>query len=279
MKNPIYPCLWFDGKAKEAAELYGSVFHHAKIITDTPMVVEFELCGKKFMGLNGGPVFKVNPSVSFFVLFPTVEETNTAWNKLIDGGKALIPIGKQPWSEWYGWLEDKFGVTWQLAINDKPAGQQTLTPCLLYTGNKFGKAEEAVQFYTKLFQNSAVDLMICYPQDDPNAGKVMYSEFNLDGYKMIAMDGPGEHKHSFNEGVSFVLICHNQQEIDFFWNTLTKDGGAESMCGWLVDKFGLWWQIIPAKLGQLMTQPGKGQNVMKELMKMKKIDLQVLEEA
>ena len=94
MNNNIYPCLWFDGNAKTAAGFYCSLFKNSRITTDTPMVVMFELNGKKIMGLNGGPMFKINPSISLFALCETIKETNELWDKLIDGGKALIPIDK-----------------------------------------------------------------------------------------------------------------------------------------------------------------------------------------
>jgi predicted 3-demethylubiquinone-9 3-methyltransferase (glyoxalase superfamily) len=141
MNNPIYPCLWFDGKAKEAAEFYCSVFKDSKIITDTPMVVQFELNGSRFMGLNGGPHFK------------------------------------------------------------------------------------------------------------------------------------------FNEAVSLVVNCETQEEIDYYWEKLTGEGGQESMCGWLKDKYGLSWQIVPSNMGKLMTDPARAQRVMPVLMQMKKLDIRKLEEA
>ncbi|HJW17400.1 MAG TPA: VOC family protein [Flavisolibacter sp.] len=141
MSNQIYPCLWFDGKAKEASAFYCSVFKDSKILVDTPMVVQFELNGSKFMGLNGGPHFK------------------------------------------------------------------------------------------------------------------------------------------FNEAVSLVVNCENQEEIDYYWEKLTADGGQESMCGWLKDKYGLSWQIVPSNLGKLMTDPDRAQRVMPVLMQMKKLDIRKLEEA
>ncbi|MBL0341339.1 MAG: VOC family protein [Bacteroidetes bacterium] len=137
MTDPIYACLWFDGKAKEAAEYYCSVFKNSKIISENPMVVIFDLNGRKFMGLNGGPMFK------------------------------------------------------------------------------------------------------------------------------------------FTEAVSFVIDCNDQQEIDYYWNKLTE-GGEESMCGWLKDKYGLSWQVVPKILGELMGDPVKGQRVMQAFLKMKKFDIQTL---
>ena len=140
MKNEMYPCLWFDGNAKEAADYYCSVFKNSKITQDTPMVVMFELNGKKFMGLNGGPQFK------------------------------------------------------------------------------------------------------------------------------------------FNESVSFVVNCDTQEEIDYYWNTLTK-GGEESMCGWLKDRYGLSWQIVPSNIGKLMSDPGRAPRVMDAVLKMKKLNIAQLENA
>jgi predicted 3-demethylubiquinone-9 3-methyltransferase (glyoxalase superfamily) len=138
MKNNMYPCLWFNGQAKAAAEFYCTIFPNSKITNASPMVVNFELNGKYFMGLNGGPNFK------------------------------------------------------------------------------------------------------------------------------------------FNEAVSFVISCENQQEIDHYWNSLIADGGEESQCGWLKDKFGLSWQVVPSILGQLMSHPEKGQKVMQAFLKMKKFDIETL---
>jgi len=141
MTNQIFPCLWFDGKAKEAAEFYCTVFKDSKIIDDTPMVVIFELNGSRFMGLNGGPNFK------------------------------------------------------------------------------------------------------------------------------------------FDEAISFVVNCDTQGQIDYYWEKLTANGGQESMCGWLKDKFGLSWQIVPSNIGKLMADPEKAQRVMQVVMQMKKLDIQKLEQA
>jgi predicted 3-demethylubiquinone-9 3-methyltransferase (glyoxalase superfamily) len=140
MTNQIFPCLWFDGQAKAAAEFYCSVFKNSKILTDSPIVVTFELNGSKFMGLNGGPQFK------------------------------------------------------------------------------------------------------------------------------------------FDEAVSFVVNCDTQDEIDYYWNKLTE-GGQESMCGWLKDKFGLSWQIVPTIIAELMSEPARAERVMKAVMKMKKLDLETLKNA
>jgi predicted 3-demethylubiquinone-9 3-methyltransferase (glyoxalase superfamily) len=273
MNNNIHPCLWFDGNAKEAATFYCSLFPNSAITVDTPMVVNFKLNGKKIMGLNGGPMFRINPAISLFVNCTSIEQTNELWDKLIDGGKALMAIDKYPWSERYGWVQDRFGLTWQVSVATGEDPQAKITPSLLFTGHQFGHAEEAITLYSSLFSDSGTDMLVHYPDGDANAGKVMYAAFHLDNYDLIAMDGPGVHEYTFNEGVSLVVECETQEEIDHFWNKLTENGGQESRCGWLKDKFGVSWQIIPNIIGQLMSDPEKGKRVMQAVMQMKKLDI------
>jgi predicted 3-demethylubiquinone-9 3-methyltransferase (glyoxalase superfamily) len=273
MKNEIYPCLCFDGQAKEAAAFYCSVFKNSKTISENPVVSYFEIMGRKFMTLNAGPDFKMTPSISAFVNFETTEETHAAWNKLIEGGKAMIQIGKQAWSECYGWLEDKYGFTWQLSVVNNPGDKPSIKPAMLFTGKLFGKAEEAVKFYASVFENSSIPVLMHYPETDPSAGKILFSQANLDENPLIAMDGPGTHNFTFTEGVSLVVNCKTQFEIDYFWKKLS-DGGEEGVCGWLKDKFGISWQIVPEITAKLMSDPEKSKRVMNEVMKMKKLDLE-----
>ena len=275
MSHPIYPCIWFDGQAKEAAEFYGSIFAQTKMISENPMVVTFEISGKKIMGLNGGPMFKINPAISFFIYCPTLQEVDQVWNDLMKGGKALMPIDSYPWSKRYGWVQDKYGMTWQIMLNEENTSGQSLTPSFLFTREQFGRAGEAIRFYSSVFENSEAEAIVPFPEADPNAGKVMYSEFTLNDYFLIAMDGPGVHDYSFNEGVSFVVECDTQAEIDHFWNAFTKEG-EESMCGWCKDQFGVSWQIIPGILGELMNDPEKGPRVQEAFLKMKKFDIATL---
>ena len=275
MNSQIYPCLWFDGKAKEAAEFYCTVFHSGRILNDSSLVVNFELDGKKFMGLNGGPQFKINPSISFTVSCKSITETNQLWDKLFEGGKALMPINKYDWSERYGWLQDKFGVTWQISVS-QDLNPQKITPSFLFANNQFGKAEVAINFYSSVFSSSKTDLLIHYPAESAYQGNILYSEFNLNNNSFIAVDGPGGHEFTFNEGVSLVVECEDQKEIDHYWTMLTSDGGEESMCGWLKDRFGVSWQIIPKGLGQILSHPEKGELAMQALLKMKKLEIEKL---
>ena len=227
------------------------------------------------MLLNGGPEFRINPSISLFVQCNSIKETDETWKHLSNGGKILMELNEYPWSKRYGWVQDKFGMTWQIMLNDAKGASGSIVPSLLFTSDKFGKAEEAMKSYCSLFENSAINGITLYPKGDANEGKVMFAEFSLNNYPLIAMDGPGEHAYSFNEGVSFVVNCDSQNEIDHFWNELTK-GGEENRCGWLKDKFGVSWQIIPSILGKLMSDPEKAPGVINAFMKMKKFEIEKL---
>lgn len=279
MNNQLYPCLWFDGQAKAAADFYSTAFNQVKIVSDTPMVVIFEIEGKKIMGLNGGPMFSINPSISLFVTYPDGAKIDALWQKLSEGGSALIPLGQYPWAEKYGWVKDQFGVTWQLMQGEVPPHGQTITTSFLFANAQLGRAQEAIDFYTGIFPNSVKHHMELYKAGEPQPeGLLKFGHFTINGETMAAMDGPGDHQFVFGEGFSIVVDCETQAEIDLYWDKLT-DGGQESQCGWLKDRFGVSWQIVPKVLGKLMTDPEKAPRVMAAFMKMKKFDIAALLEA
>jgi predicted 3-demethylubiquinone-9 3-methyltransferase (glyoxalase superfamily) len=277
MNNNIHPCIWFNGNAKAAAGFYCSLFPGSKITADTPMVVNFELSGQKFMGLNGGPMFKPNASISFTVICETDEGTNELWKPLSADGMIMMPLDKYEWSERYGFVQDRFGVCWQIMKGKYSDVNQRITSTLLFVGNSFGKAASAVKFYTQVFPQSSIDGILLYAKEEGEAaGAVKHSQFILDKKVFMAMDGAGNHPFAFNEGISFVVDCDTQDEIDYYWNKLTAEGGQESQCGWLKDKFGVSWQIVPTILGKLMTDPERAPRVMQVFMKMKKFDIEAL---
>jgi predicted 3-demethylubiquinone-9 3-methyltransferase (glyoxalase superfamily) len=279
MINTIYPCLWFNGGAKAAATFYCSVFPDSAIVADTPMVVNFTIAGQKFMCLNGGPHYTINPSISFYVVCETEEETDRTWNSLLEGGSVLMPLGAYDWSRKYGWLQDRFGVSWQIALGKLDDVGQKCSPMLLFAGAQHGKAEEAVHFYTSLFPPSSITGILRHgPGGAETEGTVQHAQFSLNGYVMMAMDSAQPHAFSFNEGLSLVVECSTQAEIDHYWEELTK-GGSEGRCGWLKDAYGVSWQIIPANLGQLMSDPSKGDRAVKALMGMNKLSIEGLEKA
>ncbi len=274
MNNNIHPCIWYDGNAKAAADFYCGLFPNSKITTDSPMVVKWELAGQPFMGLNGGPMFKANPSISFLITCEEDDEIELLWKALSEDGMVMMPLDKYDWSERYGFVQDKFGLAWQIMKGKYIDVNQKITPTLLFVGNSYGKAEAAVKYYTAVIKPSSVDGILLYAENEgPAAGSVKHSQFILDGKVFMAMDGYGEHKFAFNEGISFVVECETQVDIDYFWDSFTCNGGQESMCGWLKDKFGVSWQIIPKNIGALIMDPVNGQKAMQALMQMKKIEI------
>jgi predicted 3-demethylubiquinone-9 3-methyltransferase (glyoxalase superfamily) len=258
MKDQLYPCLWFDGKAKEAAMYYSSVFDDSKIISENPLVVMFNLEGVKFMGLNGGPNFKINPSISFFVYCQSAGEVEKKWDYLSEGGSVMMPLNAYPWNEKYGWCQDKFGVSWQLMVS--PDAEQKIVP-------------------SSIFKNAEVKMISRYEKGEGDVGGyIEHAQFTLNGQAFVAMESTGSHAFTFNEGISLVVPCDDPQEIDYYWNKLTE-GGKESQCGWLKDKFGVSWQIVPAELDKLMSDPAKSERVMKVVMKSVKFNIEELENA
>jgi predicted 3-demethylubiquinone-9 3-methyltransferase (glyoxalase superfamily) len=152
---------------------------------------------------------------------------------------------------------------------------QKITPCLWFDN----QVEEVIGFYTSIFPDSEIIDINRYPEGTPDlAGKVLTATFRLSGHEFIALNGGPMFK--FTEAVSFSVDCRNQEEIDYYWNRLTE-GGEESMCGWLKDKFGLSWQVVPTELGSLLfhPEPEKAQRAMKALLKMRKIDIETLQRA
>ena len=243
------------------------------------MVVQFEIEGAKLMGLNGGPMFKINPAISLFVNCTTLTEIENTWSKLSAGGTAMMPLDKYPWAEKYGWLTDKFGMTWQLMLSDQPDGSNKIIPSLLFVAEQYGRAEEAINFYTSIFPDSEIHALQKYQEGETQpAGKLKFGHFNLAENLFSAMDGFGNHEFIFNEAVSLVVECETQEEIDHYWDMLTING-HESRCGWLKDKFGVSWQIIPSVLGSLMCDADRAPRVGQALMIMKKLDIQTLLDA
>ena len=276
MKKTIYPCLWFNGNAKEAAEFYCSVFHDTKIVDDNHMVTMMESGGHRLMCLNGGPEFTINSSISFFVVCDMDCDIENAWKRLLEGGAVMMPLDTYPWSPKYGWLRDRFGVNWQLFAGKKEDMDQKFAPSLLFTGKQNGKAEEAINYYTSVFKDSVIESISKYEKNEGDTeGNVKYGQFRLGKKVFRAMDSSGPHQFGFNEAVSFVVECESQEEIDYFWNEFTKEG-QESQCGWLKDKYGVSWQIIPEILSQLMSDPAKTQRVVNAFLQMRKFDIAAL---
>ena len=294
----IIPHLWFDREAKEAAGFYTSLFPdsritHSTTLHDTPSgdaeVVSFQLWGYSFMAIDGGPLFKFNPSVSFMVNFDPSRDAEAAdrldriWAQLAGGGKVLMPLDRYPFSERYGWIQDKYGLSWQLILTN-PEGEPrpSIIPNLMFVGDNCGKAEEATGFYISVFEDSGRGTLARYPAGmaPDKEGNVMFTDFRLQGLWFAAMESAREHGYAFNEAVSLMVNCDTQEEIDHFWHKLSAVPKAEQ-CGWLKDRYGLSWQISPTILDTMMQDPDpqKVARVTQAFLRMKKFDIEKLKAA
>jgi predicted 3-demethylubiquinone-9 3-methyltransferase (glyoxalase superfamily) len=287
----ITPFLWFEGNAEQAIDFYISLFENSKLVSidkypdfmpemaGKVLTGVFELNGKQFMAIDGGPMFKLNPAISFFVNLQSEQKLDELWNKLADGGKALMPYDKYPFAEKYGWVQDKYGVSWQISLTKE---ETKIVPSLMFTHGNFGKAEEAMNFYTSLFDNSKLGMIARYGEEmGDQAGKISYAEFILSGLDFKIMENNGDHDFNFSEAISLYVDCVDQVEVDKLWNSLIADGGEESQCGWLKDKYGVSWQIIPRRLPELLKDKDRDRanKAMQAMLQMKKIDVSELEKA
>lgn len=282
--------LWFDKEAKEATAFYVSLFQDSKVkntttLTGTPSgdcdIVTFDLAGQEFMAISAGPYFKFNPSISLFVVFDNEEEIEKAWHKLIDGGKALMEYNTYPWAKKYGWLQDKYGLSWQLSWSENHNMTQKITPLLMFTKNMAGKAKEAIENYTSIFPNSKTEMIMPYEKGEGDKeGFIKHARFTLNGQNFMAMDSSGPHDFIFNEAISFVINCDTQKDIDYYSDKLSAVPEAEQ-CGWVKDKYGVSWQIVPTAMNEMMTSGDKEKidRVTEAFLKMKRFDIKALEEA
>lgn len=283
--------LWHDTEAREAAEFYVSVFDDAEIrdttvIHGTPSgdadIVTIELLGQEFTLISAGPIFKFNPSISFLVACRTPAEVDALWTKLSPGGSALMELGSYPHSERYGWLQDKYGLSWQImAMGERPIVQR-IVPTLMFAGDVAGKAEEAINFYASVFHNSEVGGIMRYEAgEEPDApGTVKYARVVLENQEFAAMDSARAHDFTFTEAISLIVNCADQAEIDYYWDKLTAVPEAE-ICGWLKDKYGVSWQIVPEVMTEMMANGTEEQvaRVTEAFLKMKKFIIADLEAA
>jgi predicted 3-demethylubiquinone-9 3-methyltransferase (glyoxalase superfamily) len=296
----IVPHLWFDKEVKEATAFYTSLFPNSRITNETTLnevptpagstdIVSFELKGHEFMAISAGPLFKFNPSISFMVNFDPTKDKDAGkhldelWQKLSPGGSPLMPLDSYPFSERYGWIQDRYGLSWQLILSN-PRGEDrpSIIPSLMFTGSVAGRAEEAVDFYLSVFRDAKRGIVARYGkgQEPDREGTIMFSDFMLEGQWFAAMDSARDHGFGFNEALSLLIACDTQEDIDYYWRKLSADPQAEQ-CGWLKDKFGLSWQVWPTAMGEMMTKgtPEQINRVTRAFLLMKKFDIASLRRA
>lgn len=293
--------LWFDKEAKEAAEFYVAAFsplgetkiNSVSTIHDTPSgdcdIVSFDILGHHFVSISAGPLFKFTPAISFFVNFDPSrdpqarEHLDSLWGKLSEGGKALMPLQEYPFSKYYGWIQDKYGLTWQLMLTN-PDGEERpmIIPSLMFAGALAGKAEEVTDFYMSLFAESKRGTIARYPagMEPDKEGTLMFTDFALSGQWFAAMDSAHAHEFTFNEAISLMVNCDTQDEIDYYWGKLSAVPEAEQ-CGWLKDPYGVSWQIVPTAMNDMMKNGTKEQvdRVTQAFLQMKKFVIADLQKA
>jgi predicted 3-demethylubiquinone-9 3-methyltransferase (glyoxalase superfamily) len=291
IKRKIVPFLWFDKVNDEAANLYLSAFSPSSLrsVTKLPKapsgaveIYAVDLLDSEFHLMSAGPEFKFTPAISFLVTCNRASEVDHIWQKLVAGGSVLIELGSYPFSERYGWLADKFGVSWQIMFTGEQPVRQRIIPFLMFTGEQFFRADEAIQFYTSIFPNSGVeDIQRYHEGEEPNQpGSVKFAEFKLDGQLFAAMDSYYDHGFTFNEAISLVGNCETQEEMDYYWEKLSADPEAE-MCGWLKDRFGVSWQIVPTIMYEMQQTQDADRlaRVTEAFLQMKKFDIAALQKA
>lgn len=286
----IVPYLWFDDNAKEAVEFYTSLFADSEIIYaqelegtpsgDDAATYEFKLAGQLFGAINGGPYFTFNPSMSLMVLCDTKEELQELWDKFSHNGEELMPLQTYDFSEFYGWVEDRFGLSWQLILAEGMEYTQKIIPHMMFSGPVTGKAKEAMDYYTEIFKGGNIRTIFEYGEGEakhPDA-KIAYAEFTLLDTELLAADHGESADYTFNEAFSLMVMCVTQAEIDYYWEKLSAVPEAEQ-CGWLKDKYGVSWQIIPANMNDLLSRgtDKQIQAVTEAFLAMKKLDIEKLE--
>lgn len=286
----ITPHLWYDKEAKEAGAFYASAFKgrvkSTTTLDNTPSgsvdIVTIELAGQEFTLLSAGPLFKFTPAVSFLVACETKEEVDALWSELSSGGTVLMELGAYPFSEHFGWTQDRYGLSWQVMYAGGRPVTQKITTTLMFTGSQAGKAEDAMSFWTSVFHDSSIVSINRYGagEEPDQEGTVRHAVFKLEGQDFAAMDSAHAHGFGFNEAISLQVHCDTQEEIDYYWDKLSANPAAEQ-CGWLQDKYGLSWQIVPNEMDALLASNDRARvaRVTEAFLKMKKFDLAKLREA
>ncbi len=298
MRNhQLVPCLWFDDQAEAAAALYARAFPGGRVTATSRypasgpnpggkppgsvLTVEVELAGTAFTLLNGGPMFRPTPSLSFFAHVDRPADADALWAALAEGGQPLMPLGEYPWSPRYGWIQDRFGVSWQVMAGRRPPGGAAIAPCLMFAGAVHGQAEAALRRYAAIFPGSEVAALERYAAGEGPEGTVKHGRARLAGQDLYAMDSHVAHAFGFTEGVSLQVMCQDQATLDRAWAALAADGGSHGPCGWLKDRWGLSWQVVPAAAARWFTtgDAAARDRAFAAMLTMGKLDIAALERA
>lgn len=291
MTQRITPNIWCDHAAEEAGAFYASVFDRTtsrvvarypvdglpefqRSFAGKPLTVDVEIDGYRITLINAGSEFAPNPAISFLLSVDPrrFDDENAArawinrtWTRLGEDGLVLMDIGEYFFSGLYGWVEDRYGVSWQLKLMDRDAEPAPLiTPMLVFGGPVRNRSQEAIGLYGELLPPSGITRQVEYPVTEPPHvdEPIIYSEFLLAGQRFAAFDSPVDRDFTFTPGFSLQIDCDGQEKIDRIWEALSAVPQAEQ-CGWLVDRFGVSWQVVPANLGELMQRPNAYEHLMR----------------
>lgn len=288
----ITPFLWFNNQCEEAMKFYVSLFPNSKVVsikrystgaTEGPMAGMggkvltgvFDIDGYQMMALDGGPHFTFTPTHSISVQCKDEQEIEALHAKLREGGSDLMALGTYPWSKKYAWINDKYGLSWQLNVpHDFGSIKNRFAETKMFHGPMNGKAEEAVSFYASIFPDSKVDHIF----RNPDEKTVAHADYTLFGQPFMALDGGVVHQFGTTGAVSLLVTCKDQDEIDRYWSALSSDPASEQ-CGWCKDKYGFSWQIVPDMSRWLNDESEGAKRALQAMLQMKKIDIATLERA
>ena len=279
MDQLITPAIWCDGTADEAARFYADVFREGSIVEQVPgLAATVSIHGFRLSLMSGDDQDAPNPSISCILnfdplLFGGEDQARAYLDELyerLSGGGVLMELGEYPFSARYTWVRDRFGMTWQLMLTD-PAGEPRpfILPSFMFGGTNHANAEEATEAWIALFDDSRRGALRRYEEGGPmEAGTVMFTDFTLRGTWMAAMDSGAFHDFTFTPGVSMIISCRGQEEIDRYWTGLSAVPEAER-CGWCVDRWGVSWQVVPDNIAELIADAATREKILQ----MGKIDL------
>ena len=279
MDQVITPAVWCDGTADEAAQFYTDVFRDTSIAEQAPgLAATVSIHGFRLSLINGGNQYAPNPSISCILnfdplLFGGEEQARAYLDELyerLSTGGVLMELGEYPFSPRYAWVRDRFGMTWQLMLTDPDGDPRPFViPSFMFGGTNHANAEEATDAWIALFDNARRGALYRYEEGGPlDAGTVMFTDFTLRGTWMAATDSGTFHDFTFTPGVSMIVSCRDQEEIDRYWAGLSAVPEAER-CGWCVDRWGVSWQIVPHNIAELMADAATRDKILH----MGKIDL------
>ena len=282
MDQVITPAIWCDGTADEAAQFYANVFRDASVIEQAPgLAATVSIHGFRLSLINGGNQYAPNPSISCILnfdplLFGGEEQARDYLDELyerLSTGGVLMELGEYPFSPRYAWVRDRFGMTWQLMLTDPDGDPRPFViPSFMFGGTNHAHAEEATDAWITLFDNARRGALYRYEEGGPlDAGTVMFTDFTLRGTWMAATDSGAFHDFTFTPGVSMIVSCRDQEEIDRYWAGLSAVPEAER-CGWCVDRWGVSWQVVPYNIAELMADAA----TLDKILHMGKIDLATL---